>query len=440
MFTFKIVKPCEKCGNKLRIPKFKKIKYHCPNCEQNLFYDGKKRLKKVYFFTITSFLLLFTVFSYLFFLDYNKYQDAIKSVDVKICQEYISDHPNGFYLEDVKFKEIQLTQSLSLVRGFLAEYPKSDYKKSVIVIKNNIDDKWLSEIKKSPKAYNCKNYLDQFPDGRHREEVRFNLVKVEQDIKRLRSFRDNYPKSRFLSEIEKIKDTLWDKQLANYDKRVKFKTKASRFFKKFMLFLKKNDQDELIIKFNRIVKVKDFHNYNANIRTKLDNQKKNTGYKRVVTGNVASVEEHFTVEKMLSYEDIVFSSIKKAVNNIVSEDFLECYNDSYRDTKKRAVITISYTVENDENSGIPHIWIYSENNNWMSEPDKFLSYVLGISVNFNFNITIPDPINEYSFNHKASPTDNIGFVTDLKNGYTKMTSQTFNKFAEQIKTRFKWID
>ncbi|MDC0459807.1 hypothetical protein OAM07_03535 [Crocinitomicaceae bacterium] len=364
----------------------------------------------------------------------------MNSDDVKICQEYISDHPNGFYLEEVKFKEIQLTQSLSLLRDFLAEYPKSDYKKAVSVMKDNIDDNWLSEIKKNPKTDKCINYLNQFSDGKHIEEVRFILVKIEQDIRRLRSFRYNYPKSRFLPEIEKIKDTLWDKQIANYDKRVKFKTKASRFFKKFMLFLKQNDQDELIIKFNRIVKVKDFHNYNANIRTKLDNQNKNSGYKRMVTGNVASVEYHFTLEKMLSYEDIVFSSIKKAVNNIVSEDFLECYNDSNSDTKNRAVITINYIVENDENSGIPHIWIYSENNNLSSRPGKFISYVLGISVNFNFNISIPEPFLDYSFNHKASPTDNINFVTDLKEGYTKMTSQTFQKFAEQIKTRFKWID
>ena len=71
---------------------------------------------------------------------------------------------------------------------------------------------------------------------------------------------------------------------------------------------------------------------------------------------------------------------------------------------------------------------------------KFKSYVLGISVNFNFNISIPEPYLEYSFNKKASPTDNIDFITDLKQGYTEMTSQTFHKFAEQIKTHFKWIE
>ncbi|MDB4606287.1 hypothetical protein OAH04_00660, partial [Crocinitomicaceae bacterium] len=327
-----------------------------------------------------------------------------------------------------------------LVRNFLEEYPKGDYTQAVAAIKDDIDNKWLSDIKENPKANICIDYLDQFPDGKHREEVRFNLVKIEQDMKRLRSFRDNYPKSRFLSEIEKIQNTLWDMEIAKYDKRVKYKTKASRFFKKFMLFLKQNDQDELIIKFNRIVKVKDFYNYSANIRTKLDNRYKNTSYKRVVTGNVVSVVDHFTSQKMLSYEDILFSSISKAVNNIISEDFIECFNDLNSDSKDRASITINYVVENQEDSGAPHIWIYSEENRLNFNQNNFLSYVLGISVNFNFNITIPDPVHEYSFNHKASPTDNIGSITNINEGYTKMTSQTFYKFAEKIKTRFKWID
>ena len=65
---------------------------------------------------------------YFFFLgDYLQYRKVINDQNIYEVEQYYSDYPDGWFLEEVKVEEVKITRDILLVRNFFIQFPKSEY-------------------------------------------------------------------------------------------------------------------------------------------------------------------------------------------------------------------------------------------------------------------------------------------------------------------------
>ena len=95
------------------------------------------------------------------------------------------------------------------------------------------------------------------------------------------------------------------------------------------------------------------------------------------------------------------------------------------------VIEIDYIIENEEElydgNLYPVIWTYTTF-------DKFESYIIGVSIKFDFSFQLPN--SDYSFSLQTNALDNISNIQNISDGYREMTEQNFQNFADGILKRF----
>ena len=58
--------------------------------------------------------------------------------------------------------------------------------------------------------------------------------------------------------------------------------------------------------------------------------------------------------------------------------------------------------------------------------------MVGISINFNAEFTIPNSDITYTYSEKGSPENNISGINDIEDGYRKMTRMCFEQFSDKM--------
>ena len=96
-------------------------------------------------------------------------------------------------------------------------------------------------------------------------------------------------------------------------------------------------------------------------------------------------------------------------------------------------ININYYIANqeDEYAGLkyPHLWYYGTS-------ERFISHLIGVSIKFDFNVSIPGTERKYGFQQETTAKEDIPDIPDLHEGYYQMTKQNFQLFAKLIATKF----
>ncbi|WBX76709.1 hypothetical protein PG911_00180 [Tenacibaculum ovolyticum] len=386
---------CPNCAHRMRIPKYKKIRFHCTRCGKTIEYNGKFSHPKYYLLIAASILLVV----YLFFVrDYLTYQNVKELKTSESCISYYENYPNGFYTEDVKFIELDITRDINLIRAFLNKYRISSYT----------------------------------------EEVRFIELDVAKDIELVRVFLKEYPKSNKKEEVLKINNDLWDFEIKNYDEKIKTKKgldpKAVVFFKKLLIHMKKLNLSTISLSLSGDVDVKNYREYKPGIIKILDEITfSHAG--RNISDNIVDIKKNYSQGNIRGYESIVSGAIENGFENILSHNFIKI-NTRY-DYKHPIRINIDYEIKNQEkpfykgDEHVPVIWTYNT-----TEPkNKFISFLIGVAINYKFNITLPDD-ESLSFEHKTNALDNISNIRSIEEGYMRMTAQNFNNYGAQLLTKF----
>ena len=113
----KTIVNCKLCRHKLRIPKYKRIEFKCPKCSCIMNYNGKSKKYKLYG-VLALIIILIAYFT--FFNDYFKYLEVKDKRYEHICKQYYLEYPNGYFTEEVKVIEIEITKDINLIRNFFA--------------------------------------------------------------------------------------------------------------------------------------------------------------------------------------------------------------------------------------------------------------------------------------------------------------------------------
>lgn len=353
----KIIIKCPSCGHKVRVPKNINLTYNCPNCRYQASHDGKRKRKPHYII----FLVLILVVSYfVFFKDYFAYQNVKEERTEAACNEYYNTYPNGFFIEEVHFIEIDVTKDINVVRSFLKSYPSSEK----------------------------------------------------------------------TAEVLKINKDLWDYEINRYNEIVETKggldPKAVRFFRSLLNYMRDNNKATIALTLVGNVDVKNFEKYNPDIKSRLDSILYEND-KRNVSGNIIEIETNYYQGYLKKYENIVKGSVENGFENILSHNFITVV--PTRTANDSLAILIKYDIKNQEREEYPVIWSYESEK-------EFISYLIGVSINYSFEMKVPEGDENFDFDYKTNALDNINNVRSIEEGYQRMTAQNFYNFSKIISAKF----
>lgn len=290
----------------------------------------------------------------------------------------------------------------------------------------------------------CIQYFEDFPNGRYYEEVRVIEIEILKTIELVRNFIDEFPESGFLNRVKIVNYELWQAEINNYNSLVKnnnnFDYQAVSFFRELLYYMRDNNRSNISLKLNGNINVKDFEDYPVDV-IKLSDVIYNYSNSKVVSGNVLSLKSNYSQGNINNYEKIINESILESFQSFFSARFVTLgtiQNDSEK--KNDLIIEINYNINNQEdletiygvNYILPRVWIYTQN-------DKFDSYILGVSISFDFDFSIPGTNKIYQFKHDASPLSEINNINDISDGYRIMTSQNFKDYTNIIIEKFGLI-
>lgn len=289
-----------------------------------------------------------------------------------------------------------------------------------------------NKVCEEPYLFLCDEYLEEYPDGRHADDVCF--MKIERSDKEMSSiteYLERFPDGKFADRANAICDSIWDAEIAKYDSRDKSldSPEAVAYMGEMLQYMKKNRINTLVVEANSTLKLKDYDEYDESVRTFLEilNDSKLT-----IADHMISLKRNFTSGSVSSLTNILKYGVAESMNRMFSEDFIEVKDLSSCSENLANVCprltfdcVISSQEETVEGYVFPHIWVYSEF-------DVPKNYLIGISVDFDAKFTIPGSDVTYTYKERGEPGENIDSIEDISDGYRQMTAICFTKFSDKM--------
>jgi len=303
------------------------------------------------------------------------------------------------------------------------------------------------EVKKNGTSDACKSYYSEFPNGYFTEDVKVIEIQDLRDIVLVRDFIYDYPNSKHSSVVELINLEIWNDEIRRYDSIVasnyNFDKDAVEFFRTLLHYMRDENKSTIYIDLSGLIDLKDFEDYSEEIKNYLD-QLTLYSDNRKASDNIANITSNYSEGDIDDYEEIIIESIHSSFENILSNNFItiESISQISNATSDKLLINIGYTIKNQhmEDYGrpeTPNIWVYSEPSPIKGyENNNFLSYLIGVSIEFEFDFSIPNSVKQYKFRYDANPLSNVENITSLEEGYKEMTKQNFEDFSNTISNKF----
>lgn len=284
--------------------------------------------------------------------------------------------------------------------------------------------------------YLIEKYYREHSNGFFTESVKFYELSITDDIEKSRNFINQYRGSKYLEKAKNKYDSIWFKEIDRYIKHIKStkgaEEKAVKFFTSLLNYLRDNYTKTIHLNLKGEVALKEFIDYNVESQNALINDISKTPGSPELKPNLLPLTSVYSMGHIKSLEDIVKQALKKSFENVLSENFIEVITDeSSKSADLR--IDITYKIRNEEsiikNVKTPALWEYWRYN-------QFVAYLMGIAIDFKFKLTIPGTKDVYYFETESIPGDFVREIGDLKNGYVMMTKMVFDRFAQDIISKF----
>ncbi|WP_075340756.1 hypothetical protein [Tenacibaculum agarivorans] len=364
---------CPSCKHRVRVPKYKNIVFTCPKCQNRVHYDGRIN-KKPYYIGFAALALIIAYFA--FFGDYFSYLSVKNKRTQSACNRYYNAYPKGYFTEEVRFIEVEVTNDIEVVREFLDAYPESEKRNEVIQINETI---WEEEMKRY-------------------DEVVVNKENLDAD--------------------------------------------AVSFFRSLLRYMRDHNASTIVLSLQGDIDVKNFQDYDISVQSKLD-EFFQVIEKRKISENIIDITSNYSQGYIRKYEDIIIDALDAGFENILSNNFIKVTSDKY--AKSPLQISIKYQIKNQEDrifikdQDHPVIWVHSKNNTLGAEKE-FISYLIGVAINFSFEMNIPESTESFEFNQKTNALDNIQNIQSIEEGYRRMTAQNFYNFSTIISRKFGLLE
>lgn len=282
-------------------------------------------------------------------------------------------------------------------------------------------------------TYICQEYYREFPDGKHYEDVMLIESNIDYSpIYIVTSYLNKFPNGKYIFEMNQKYDSLWNEKIDTYKNldKVGQDPKAVKYMLAMLEHMKKEHLTTIILKISPKIDLKDYEEYDENVRMLLELLASEETLP-LNTNNIISLKENFSNSDKNQLYSILSESIETYFENIFTSDFVNIImNDNTNKNDKSPIINCNYIIKNSNETlsskyEVPNIWTYTSNG-------VAKSYILGIDINFNVNMSIPGTSNSYSYSEVGNPGENISNIADIKDGYRKMTQACFYEFRRKL--------
>lgn len=324
--------------------------------------------------TLLIITVFFTIIYFLFLNDYFEYRQVKTDRTTESCNSYYLQFPSGYFTEDVRAIEIEVTRDIEKVRWFFRDYPNSEYLPLVSLINLEL---WNEEIN---------NYELSVTDNFDKDAINF--------FKSVLIFMRDSGKSTINMNITGLTDL---KNFENYPK-------------------------DVIDDWNYWGSLGDYKKIvSGNIENITNNYSKNDIVK-YENSLLSIINDKF--ESMLSDNFIkVVLTNDKYMGNSLQIDI------SYK---------IKNQIQDQDQDKYPAVWVLYDqpSSNNQSKSELFKSYFLGISIDFKLDFYMPNTLKSFHFEKSTTPLDKINNIRSNSSHYKILTTQNFENFANEIANKF----
>lgn len=289
--------------------------------------------------------------------------------------------------------------------------------------------RFYNDIVEAQNPYRCQDYYDEYPEGRHYEDVMLLEINLSVNpVKPMVAYLKKFPKGKYAIEIDDRYNALWDEEIAKYENRDKTKEspEAVRYMTEMLRHMKRHRINTIRLNINPTVNLKDYEEYDESVRFILElvTSKEALPLKK----NIVSLKENFTAADQGDLKQILAEGVEKSFSRMFSSDLVSIVTSPQEADDASPILTFNYVIKNrteDNDSKVPNIWTYTSDN-------KPQAYILAIDVKFDVLFSIPDSDVIYTYSEIGEPGDEIRGIRDIKDGYRQMTQVCFAKFSNRM--------
>lgn len=289
--------------------------------------------------------------------------------------------------------------------------------------------RFYSDIVEAQNPYRCQDYYEEYPEGRHYEDVMLLEINLSANpVKPMVAYLKKYPKGKYAIEVDNRYNALWDAEIAKYENRDKTKEspEAVRYMIEVLRHMKQHRINTICLNINPTVNLKDYEEYDENVRFILElvTSKEALPLKE----NIVSLKENFTTADQNELKKILAKGIEKSFSRMFSSDLVSIVTSPQETDDVSPLLTFNYTIKNrteDSDNKLPSIWTYCSDN-------KPKAYILAIDVKFDVLFSIPGSDVKYTYSETGEPGDEIRGIRNIQDGYRQMTQICFAKFSNRM--------
>lgn len=281
--------------------------------------------------------------------------------------------------------------------------------------------------------YVCDEYIYKYPDGKHLDDVMYRkTVCVDYPLTAINDYIQKFPAGKHVDEVNAIYENLWDEEIAKYNSRDKVKEseEAVRYMLEMLNYMKEHHVNAIQVSVNSTLKLKDYDEYDKSIQQLME-----ILYEDEVlplkAENIVSLKSNFQQGDVSNLEKILVDGVQESMDNMFTPGFIIVKSSNEYDDQQIECpeLAFNYTIESQEDSEFPHFWIYTEESYGRDIPKK---YLIGITIRFNADFSIPNSNVSYSYSEKGTPEDDISGIDDISDGYRRMTQICFAQFSNKM--------
>ncbi|MGN0316565.1 MAG: hypothetical protein ACI4E1_01380 [Lachnospira sp.] len=291
-----------------------------------------------------------------------------------------------------------------------------------------------NRIKDYPAEYSCKQYYEDFPDGKHTEDVLYLEESVSSSpITVICRYLRNFPQGKYSDVMRHRCDSLWDEQISHYEALDKstLTPNAQKYMHALLQYMKKHFVTTIKLEIESELELKDYTEYDKSIRDRMERFYDNPLLP--LKENMVSIKKNFSAGYESYLTNTLQEGVSKSFEHVFDSDFVSISTSNEEDDEIESnispVIHIKYIIKSQEDKGYPHIWCYSETTNGI-ETEK--AYLIGIDIRFIVDYTIPNSEISYTLSEKGTPENDINGISDITEGYQEMTKICFAEFSNKM--------
>lgn len=278
----------------------------------------------------------------------------------------------------------------------------------------------------------CDTYLDQYGiKGRHSGDVMYlKVTRTIYDVRVMADYLITYPQHEHFNEVKAKYDAVWDKEIAKYESSDKSKEDkdAVAYMTTMLTYMRNHFCNDIMVSVDMQTNLKEYSEYDENIRLYLELFNSNT---MKIEDGMVSLKDNFSTRNRAELKKILIDGLQKSFNRIFTPYFINVVTDNSNIIATtpctQFICQINSQEDKIEDYIIPHYWIYKD-----GTTKKVLGYLMGISIHFDANFSIPQSDVTYTYSEQGHPENDITNIQDIKDGYLHMSAMCFAQFANKM--------